>query len=117
MSVMTAALEPGAPTPLVAPIHQALVTPILIAGVERRFAILEGGLLAVLLLAIGLHVQTLTLAALVVFVVHPLLQKAAKRDAQGFDLYVRSLGLQSFYPAQAHPAAPTLDRPAFDRRR
>jgi type IV secretory pathway TrbD component len=114
---MTGRTEVGAPTPLHAPVHGSLVTPILIAGVERRFAILEGGLLAVLLLAIGFHVQTLTLAAIVVFVVHPLLQKAAKRDPQGFDLYVRSLRLQSFYPAQAHPGAPTLERPPFDRRR
>ena len=77
----------AAPTPLSAPVHTSLVTPILIAGVERRFAILEGGLLAILLLAIGLHIQTVALAALVLFLVHPLLRKAAKRDAQGFDLY------------------------------
>jgi type IV secretory pathway TrbD component len=113
---MTTAPPDGAPTPLAAPVHTSLVTPILIAGVERRFAILEGGLLAVLLLAIGVHVQTLALVGLVLFVVHPLLQKAAKRDAQGFDLYVRSLRFQSFYPAQAHPDAPILQRPTFDHR-
>jgi type IV secretion system protein TrbD len=113
----TAPPDGAAPTPLSAPVHVALITPILIAGVERRFAILEGGLLAVLLLAIGIHLQTVALAALVLFVLHPLLQKAAKRDAQGFDLYVRSLRFQSFYPAQAHPGAPTLHRQTFDRHR
>ena len=113
---MTAPASEVAPMPLSAPVHASLVTPILIAGVERRFAILEGGLLAVLLLAIGFHVQTVALAALLLFIVHPLLKKAARRDAQGFDLYVRSLRFQSFYPAQAHPDAPTLDRPPFDRR-
>jgi type IV secretory pathway TrbD component len=113
---MTSIPSDEAPTPLSAPLHASLVTPILIAGVERRFAILEGGLLAILLLAIGVHVQTLALSGLVFFVLHPLLQKAAKRDAQGFDLYVRSLRFQSFYPALAHPDAPTLSRPTFDRR-
>jgi type IV secretory pathway TrbD component len=113
---MTTAPPDGAPAPLAAPVHTALITPILIAGVERRFAILEGGLLAVLLLAIGVHVQTVALAALVLFILHPLLQKAAKRDAQGFDLYVRSLRFQSFYPARSHPDAPTLNRPTFGQR-
>lgn len=116
MSAIAAQAQDGAAvTPLFAPVHSSLVTPILIAGVERRFAILEGGLLAVLLLAIGIHLQTLAAAAVVVFVGHPLLQKIAKRDAQGFDVYVRSLRFQSFYPAQAHPKAATLERPAFDR--
>jgi type IV secretory pathway TrbD component len=118
MSAVAAPAQDGvsaAVTPLFAPVHSSLVTPILIAGVERRFAILEGGLLAVLLLAIGIHTQTLAVAAVVFFVGHPLLQKVAKRDAQGFDLYVRSLRFQSFYPAQAHPEAATLERPPFDR--
>jgi type IV secretory pathway TrbD component len=94
-------------------VHIALIAPILIAGVERRFAILEGALLAVLLLGVGPQLLTIALSLLLAFGVHPLLRAAAKRDPQAFDLYIRSLRFQSFYPAQAHPLAPTLARPLF----
>ena len=52
------------------PIHQSLVRPILLAGAERRLAILNWLFMAALIFGVGLHLYTLALATLLGTVGH-----------------------------------------------
>lgn len=88
------------------PIHAALVRPILLAGAERELVVIEATVVFCLIFGPGFHLMTLALAALLGTVGHSLLVLAAKRDPQMLRVYARHLRYQSFYPAQAHPAAP-----------
>jgi type IV secretion system protein VirB3 len=101
------------------PVHQSLVRPILLAGAERRLAILNWLFMAALIFGVGLHLYTLALATLLGTVGHWGLRQAAKFDAQLSEVYVRHLHYQRFYPPRAdvtapaapiHPAAPQIRR-------
>jgi type IV secretion system protein TrbD len=101
------------------PIHQSLVRPILLAGAERRLAILNWLIMAALIFGVGLHLYTLALAALLGTVGHWGLRQAAKFDPQLSEVYVRHLHYQRFYPPRAeviapaapvHPAVPKIRR-------
>jgi type IV secretory pathway TrbD component len=87
-------------------VFPSLTRPILFGGVERELAIVEGTLIAALLLGIGVHLPTIAIASVIAFVVHPLLVQAAKRDPQMFRIYLRSLAHQDLYLARVHPTAP-----------
>jgi len=101
------------------PIHQSLVRPILLAGAERRLAILNWLFMAALIFGVGLHLYTLALATLLGTVGHWELRQAAKFDPQLSEVYVRHLHYQRFYPPRAsvtapvapvHPAVPQIRR-------
>jgi type IV secretory pathway TrbD component len=101
------------------PIHQSLVRPILLAGAERRLAILNWLFMAALIFGVGLHLYTLALATLLGTVGHWGLRQAAKFDPQLSEVYVRHLHYQRFYPPSAdvtapvapiHPAVPQIRR-------
>lgn len=95
-----------------APVHPSLVRPQLVAGVEHRILVLEGTLVAVLLLGVGIHTLTVLAACLVVFVLHPFLVRLSKEDPQALTTYARSLRYQTFYPRASHPTAqPTAYKP------
>jgi len=92
--------------PRITPLHHSLTRPILLGGVERELAVLEGTSLAALIFSMGFRLAPLTLAALIILVVHPLLRLAAKHDPQMLRVFSRHTFYASYYPAQAHPNAP-----------
>lgn len=74
------------------PIHNALTTPILLAGVPRRFAILNGTFFAAFLL--GLH----SLLAIPVFtILHLVAVVLTKRDPYFFQAMMRHLKQKAYY--------------------
>ncbi len=68
--------------PIGAPIHQSLVNPVLIAGMEREPAITLGIAIVTLILGPGLHIYTLSLAGGLLLVGPWCLAKLANYDAQ-----------------------------------
>lgn len=97
------------------PIHTALTRPVLVFGAERELALVVGGFGVILALAGNFRPLPLGLALFLLFVVLPLLRVAAKHDASLSRVYVRHVRYQSYYPALAHPAAPTLPQLPFHR--
>ncbi len=98
-------------------IHPSLCRPILIAGVDRGFLILESMLVTALVVMGGLDWRTLSMAAVLVLALHPAIAWATRLDPEISLVYVRSLGGQDFYPAAAsvraraaavHPAVPAI---------
>ena len=79
-------------------IHASLHRPVLIAGVERGLVIVEATLAAALVVMGGLDWRTLSVAALLVLVLHPAVAWATRGDAAIAEVYVRSLGAQDFFP-------------------
>lgn len=74
------------------PIHNALTTPLLLAGVPRKFAILNGTFCAAFVL--GLH----TWFALPVFIItHMVAVLLTKRDPFFFSILVRHLRQKPYY--------------------
>ena len=66
----------------------------------------------------GLDWRTLSVAALLVVVLHPAMAWATRADADVAEVYVRSLGAQDFYPQVASwRALPAAVRPALPRGR
>jgi type IV secretory pathway TrbD component len=98
-------------------IHPSLWRPILIAGVDRGFLILESMLVTALVVMGGLDYRTLSMAAVLVLVLHRSIAWATRMDPEIGVVYVRSLGGQDFYPAApglrarpaaVHPAVPAV---------
>jgi type IV secretory pathway TrbD component len=76
------------------PIHRALTTPLLMAGVPREFAILNGtGTMAA---GMGMHQLW---AVPIGLVIHLLARVAAKYDPQFFEVTVRHLKHRRYYEA------------------
>ena len=74
------------------PIHKALTTKIMIAGIPREIALLNGTLTAVLVL--GAH----SLWGIPIgFVIHLVARHMAKHDEQFFEVYRRHMRLKPFY--------------------
>ncbi len=88
------------------PVHQSLVRPALIAGVERRIVILEATLALLLLLGVGINPVTLGASLFISLVLHPLLARVSKADPHALAVYARSVRHQPFFLRAAHPAAP-----------
>lgn len=76
----------------IAPIHQSLTEPILLAGVPREIAILNGTLAA----ALGLGLQS-WFAVPLCLVIHILAVMGTKKDKQFFDCFRRSLKQKNYY--------------------
>ena len=98
-------------------IHSALHRPVLTAGVDRGLVTVEATLVTALLVMGGLDWRTLSVAALLVLVLHPAMAWATRADAAVAEVYVRSLGAQDFYPpVGGWRARPPAVRPALPRR-
>ena len=87
-------------------IHQSLVRPVLLAGAERSLAIANWIAAAALILGGGLHWYTIGAGAFLLSGGHWLLVQAAKFDPQLSRVYLRHIGYQDYYPAQASVWAP-----------
>ena len=74
---------------------------------SRRLAIFA------LVLGVGPHPVSLTLAGLLATVGHAALVRLAKIDPQGWRVFARHFRYRDYYPAQAHPAAPAFHIHAF----
>ena len=90
-------------------IHSALHRPVLMAGVDRGLVIIEATLVTALVVMGGLDWRTLSVAAVLILVLHPTMAWATRTDSMIAEVYVRSLGAQDFYPpvasGRARPAA------------
>lgn len=76
------------------PIHRSLTEQIMIAGVPRRVAILNGTFVAAM--GLGLHSF---LAIPLGFVLHLLAYAASKKDPQFFDVFSRHSRQKNYYSA------------------
>jgi type IV secretory pathway TrbD component len=85
--------------PIGAPIHQSLVNPILIAGMERGPAITLLTAIVTLILGPGLHVYTLALAAGLLIVGPYVLAKLANYDPQFEAIMIRYAVYDHVYDA------------------
>jgi type IV secretory pathway TrbD component len=74
------------------PIHRSLTEPILMAGVPRTIALLNGTLAAILLL--GLHSWY---GLPVCIILHFVAVYAAKKDPLFFDVFKRQMNHKSYY--------------------
>lgn len=94
------------------PVHQSLIRPPLLAGIELAPAVAE--LFVVIVLAGGFGLSAFSVAFALCFgaLSHFLLSLAAKADAQLCAVYVRHIRYESFYPATAHPTAPGAAPPS-----
>lgn len=73
-------------------LHSALVTPIMLGGVPRQFAILNGTVCAAFVL--GLHaIYTLPLF----IIIHIVAVIAARRDPYFFEIIMRQMRKKKFY--------------------
>lgn len=99
-------------------IHSSLHRPVLMAGVDRGLVIVEATLVTALVVMGGLDWRTLSVAALLVVVLHPAMAWATRADAAIAEVYVRSVGAQDFYPpVPSWRARPAPVRPALPRGR
>jgi type IV secretory pathway TrbD component len=105
-------------TPEAHVIHSSLHRPVLMAGVERGLVIVEATLVTALVVMGGLDWRTLSVAVLLIVVLHPAMAWATRGDSAIAEVYVRSLGAQDFYPPVASwRARPAAVRPALPRGR
>jgi type IV secretory pathway TrbD component len=105
-------------TPEAHVIHSSLHRPVLMAGVDRGLVIVEATLVTALLVMGGMDWRTLSVAVLLIVVLHPAMAWATRADSAIAEVYVRSLGAQDFYPPVASwRARPAAVRPALPRGR
>jgi type IV secretory pathway TrbD component len=86
-------------------IHASLWRPILLAGAEPGFVIMEAAIVMGLLIVVGIHVVTVALAAVYATVVHAGAVWVTSQDPQISAVYLRSLVAQDYYPAVARVSA------------
>ena len=85
--------------PIGAPIHQSLVNPVLIAGMERGPAITLLTAIVTLILGPGFHVYTLALAVALLIVGPYALAKLANYDSQFEAIIIRYASYDRVYDA------------------
>ena len=92
------------------PLHRALVRPLLLAGCERPLAIMNGTLIAMLLLGVGINQFTVIVSFLLATFGFWALRMTAAYDPHLSKVYVRHIRYQSYYPARAsiHANAPVI---------
>ena len=73
-------------------VHTSLVTPIMLAGVPRQFAILNGTLCAAIVLGLQAYY-----ALPLFFILHIVAVVLAKKDPYFFDVLLRSLRKRKYY--------------------
>jgi type IV secretory pathway TrbD component len=86
-----------------APIHQSLVNPILIAGMEWRLAVSLFIIAGALIFGPGFHVYTLAEAGILLTVGPYALGKLAQYDAQFEDVLLRYWNYDRVYDAESPP--------------
>jgi type IV secretory pathway TrbD component len=87
--------------PAGAPIHQSLVNPVLIMGMERKPAISLLTTVAALFLGPGIHIYTFAWATLLLLVGTYALSKLAQTDPQMDDVLVRYSTYDRIYDPEA----------------
>ena len=87
------------------PVHASLVRPQRYLGVERVVLGLEATLCVAVLSTGGLTVAALSVLALIVFAVHPVMVWVTAKDPQATEVYVRSRRYADFYAPHAAPRA------------
>lgn len=87
-------------------IHASLVRPVLLGGAERELVLVNTITVFALVLGLGPHPASLTLAVVLATAGHSALVLAARSDPQMFRVYVRHVRFQEFYPARALVHAP-----------
>lgn len=88
-------------TPIGAPIHQSLVNPILIMGMERGPALTLLITVAALILGPGLHIYTIAIAMVLLIVGRIALAKLAEYDPQCEALLIRYSTYDRVYDAES----------------
>lgn len=91
-------------------IHASLFRPVLFLGIAPNLAVLEVAAVCAIAFLVGLHLLTLVLIALVLFVLHPLAVWVTQQDPSMLAIYARSLSIRDFYVPHAPPwtTAPSL---------
>ena len=87
-------------------IHQSLTRPLLLAGGERELVLMNAIIIAALILGVGFHWLSFSLALLLATLGQYLLTKLAKHDPQLRLVYIRHIKYQAFYPANSKCTAP-----------
>ena len=82
-------------------IHASLWRPVLLAGADPSFVIMEAAIVMGLLVVVGIHVVTVVLALVYVTVVHGAAVWVTGQDPQISAVYLRSLRAQDYFPAAA----------------
>lgn len=80
-------------------LHRSLLRPMLFAGGEKRLVLLNMTLIAVLLLGLGVHYITISLALFLATIGHWCLVQAAKADPMMSRIYLRHIQYQERYSA------------------
>ena len=98
------------------PIHPSLVRPELTLGVERQVAGVEATLCFALLFGARLSIATVSLVAVVVLVIHPIMVWLTAKDPEVTQIYVRSRRYDDFYaPHSTLWLTPRAPRPSVPR--
>jgi type IV secretion system protein VirB3 len=87
-------------------IHQSLTRPLLLMGGERELVLVNAISIAALVLGVGFHWLSFSLALFLATCGHWALVEIAKRDPQMRHVLIRHLSYQEHYPAQASIHAP-----------
>ncbi len=90
-------------------IHHSLVRPLQLGGVPRNAAIMNATMTAVLIdFAFNLGMPWVLAGCVAVGIfTHSLMARAVKNDAKCIEAYIRHIGYGKYYPARAHPRAPS----------
>ena len=89
-----------------APIHPSLTRPLLLGGAERELVLMNGTMIAALILGVGFHWVSLTIAGLLATAGHWALTRVAKYDPRLSRIYVRHVRYQPYYAAPPPFAVP-----------
>jgi type IV secretory pathway TrbD component len=97
-------------------IHPSLVRPELTLGVERQVAGVEATLCFALLFGARLSIATVSLVAIVVVVIHPVMVWLTAKDPEVTQIYARSRQYADFYaPHSTLWRTPRAPRPSLPR--
>ncbi len=89
------------------PIHSSLTRPLLLAGGERELVLMNAIIIAALILGVGFHWLSFSIAIGLATFGHWGLRALAKRDPQMRRIYVRHISYQGVYSARASLKAPS----------
>jgi type IV secretory pathway TrbD component len=88
-------------------IHSSLTQPVLWGGVERRVVALEFALVVLVFTWKGIVPFSVVLGLVLVVPLHLAARRVARVDPRMFDLFLRSLAWQRYYPPHATIQAAT----------
>lgn len=90
-------------------LHPSLTRAITMGGIPRLY-FLANWFTAVIILAMNINNINLVFIGLVLtaaIFAHAAMTAACKKDVRAIDVYFRNIKYQDFYPAKAHPTAPS----------